>query len=96
MKNNKPMIIMTKKDKMDIIAEMAEMGLHKNYNSKLSQAIDCLALDIKEYKFRLKERDDYIKRLEGTIEELTEKNKQLLSEISDINEWHYGGSPKHR
>ena len=68
MKNTKPMIIMNNDDKQDILAKMQ---IHKNYNSKLCQAIDCLTLDIKEYKFRLKERDDYIKRLEGTIEELT-------------------------
>ena len=71
------MIIMNNDDKQDILAEMQ---IHKNYNSKLCQAIDCLTLDIKEYKFRLKERDNYIKRLEDVIEEKTSKITHLQAE----------------
>tara|TARA_Y100000310_G_scaffold318291_1_gene372168 strand:+ start:192 stop:374 length:183 start_codon:yes stop_codon:yes gene_type:complete len=50
---------------------IAESKFFQNQCDKLNDVIDYLSTQIKHYKNLINDKDDYIKRLEGTIEELT-------------------------
>ena len=57
------------------MTNQSDKDLIQIHSDKLNDVIDYLSTQIKHYKNLINDKDDYIKRLEGTIEELTkEKN----------------------